>query len=563
MSSRNLRALIELGLPKTRSLALGLLIATLQGFSGVALLASSAWLISRASQQPNVVYISVAVVGVRAFAVGRSAFRYAERISLHDSAFRMLTDLRPRLFAKWIELAPAGVTNFDRGQAVQRMVADVDETQNLSLRVIAPIAQSVGVSIAASVFLALFAPASGLALLVAVTAALLIGLGLGSAVAGRADAAIVEAKAQLAESSLALIENADLLNAYGWANSHVLRLKQIDSSIRAKQRRSSFALGLVQSSFSLAGVLATCASAWFGALEVHEGRQPGVMLAVFALLPLAVFDVLAPSQSLAQAWNRYRTSAKRVLEFMGQAVPAEIPTGELVTTAGEDEASLEPIQFDSLELKAVSARYPNADREALAGLSFKLGRGERLFIRGESGSGKSTIANVLLRFLNASSGEYLLNGEPAANFPISRLRKTIGLIEQQPAVFLGTVRQNLLLANPIASDAELIRALERVALWQALEAREGLDTFVGEQGSLISGGEAARLAMARALLAEFQVLILDEPTANLDEATGRQTLVELLAVAGDQNLSVILISHDETLTELTASEVVVQKKRFA
>ena len=155
MASRNFRALIELGLPKTQSLALGLLIATLQGLSGVALLASSAWLISRASQQPNVVYISVAVVGVRAFAVGRSAFRYAERISLHDSAFRMLTDLRPRLFAKWIELAPAGVTSLDRGQAIQRMVADVDETQNLSLRVIAPIAQSVGVSIAASVFLAI------------------------------------------------------------------------------------------------------------------------------------------------------------------------------------------------------------------------------------------------------------------------------------------------------------------------------------------------------------------------------------------------------------------------
>ena len=143
------------------------------------------------------------------------------------------------------------------------------------------------------------------------------------------------------------------------------------------------------------------------------------------------------------------------------------------------------------------------------------------------------------------------------------MRKTIGLIEQQPAVFIGTVRQNLLLANPIASDAELIRALQRVSLWQTLEARNGLDTFVGEQGSLISGGEAARLAMARALLAEFQVLILDEPTANLDENTGRQTLIELMSVAKDQDLAVILISHDETLTELTTSEVVVQKKRFA
>jgi ATP-binding cassette subfamily C protein CydC len=184
-------------------------------------------------------------------------------------------------------------------------------------------------------------------------------------------------------------------------------------------------------------------------------------------------------------------------------------------------------------------------------------------VSGESGAGKSTISNLVLRFLEPSAGELLLNGRNASEYSFESIRAVIGLIEQQPTVFYGTVRQNLLLAKPEASDVELIEVLQRVGLWSMVESRGGLDLFVGERAALLSGGEAARLAMARALLANFQLLILDEPTANLDAVTAEATLRELMSVAEQARVAVILISHDLAMAALTTSSVVVEKTRGA
>ena len=548
--------LLALGLPRDRGFALGLLIAVLQGLSAVALLASSAWLIARSSEQPAQVYVAIAVVGVRAFAVGRAAFRYAERMVLHDSAFKMLAEIRPRLLERLIPLAPVGLTRLAKGRALQGLVADVDELQNLPLRVVSPLVQSAVVSLIASGFLAIFAPLAGLALLLASVAAIAIAVPFGVRLGRKADASVAGIKAQISEVSLKLIESSALLEAYGWRADQLAELGRLERELQHRQRRSSLVVGLGNSALAILGVSATAITAWFGAQVVAAGAQPGVMLAVIALVPMAVFDVLSNLQGIAQAWNRFNVAAHNDNELLHAAPAAELPAdGPSTHLSGQ-------FRFESLELVSVSARYPNASTDALAPLSLRVTPGDVLLVRGESGAGKSTIANVLLRFLAPSGGRMLVNGRDAVELSNAEVRGLGGLIEQSPTIFTGSVRQNLQLARPDASDDQMIDVLDRVGLWAAFAKREGLATFVGEQGSRISGGEATRLSLARALLARRSVIVLDEPTANLDEATALKVTRELLAAARASGAAVILISHDARLASLTTSEVVVQKPRL-
>ena len=556
----SMREVLAIAVPKGRGFKVGLLLSMLQGLSAVALLACSAWLISRASQQPNVVYVSLAVVGVRAFAVGRAAFRYGERMVLHNAAFGMLTASRPRLLERLIPLAPAGLGGLDRAQALQRLVGDVDELQNLSLRVIAPLLQSLLVSVVAAGFLAIFAPLAGIALALAALAALLIAAPLAAGRAKRADLQLAGARELVAQRSLGILENAALLEAYGWLDHRFADFAAAEADLLRVQRRGAAATGITSAAFAVLAILATVATAWFGAAEVAAGRQPGVMLAVFALLPMAVFDVLTGAQGVAQSWNRVRSSAERVLELLNREVPIEIPD-EIREATGK--VKVDPGKIDEIKLTDVSARYPGADVLALVGCNLSIRPGDKILITGESGAGKSTIANVLLRFLESASGSYEINGRPAGSYSIESIRTRIGLIEQQPTIFWGTVRQNLLLAGPNATDVELVDALERVGLWATLEPRGGLELFLGEQAQVLSGGEAARLALARALIAKFEVIIFDEPTANLDPATAAATMAELVGAASDANRAVIVISHDSTMARLTASAIVVETPRRA
>lgn len=547
---------IALGLPRDRGFVVGLAIAVLQGLSAVALLGSSAWLISRSSEQPAQVYVAIAVVGVRAFAVGRAAFRYAERMVLHDSAFRMLAALRPRLLERLIPLAPVGLTRLAKGRALQGVVADVDDLQNLPLRVVAPLVQSTFVAIISAGFLAFFAPLSGVALLLAATAAIVVAVPIAARLGRNADENIAGIKTRMSELSMKLLESSALLEAYGWRSPLLGELARLESELQRRQRKSSLASGLGMAVLTALGVLATATTAWFGAQAVFAGWQPGVMLAVMALLPMAVFDVLNNLQGTAQAWNRFRAAAINVGVLLDEVPASELPAET------ELPAHAEPMAFASLELIGVSARYPNASRDALAPISLRVTPGDVLLVTGESGAGKSTIANVLMRFLTPSGGRILVNGRDFTELSTDEIRRMIGLIEQSPTIFTGSVRQNLVLAKPEATDAEMEQALERVGLWKVFAEREGLETFVGEQGSRISGGEATRLALARALLADRAVIVLDEPTANLDDATAMQSTRELVAAAQASGAAVIVISHDSRLASLTASEVVVKKPRL-
>jgi ATP-binding cassette subfamily C protein CydC len=526
-----------MGLPKTSQFKIGLFVAVLQAIFSVALLATSAWLISRAAEQPPIMYLSIAVVGVRGFAVGRSAGRYAERILLHDSAFKMLKLERPRILEKLIPFAPAGMP--DRGATISRLVNDVDGLQNLPLRVIAPLVQSMVVSILAVIGVMLLLPSAALVLSSTLLATFFLAFPLSAWASARVDTASASTKSELASLSIDTLERLEVLQTYGWLPQRLEEIKSTDHRLAAQANRTAVAAGIGQSLVSALSGISVFGMAYFGAKSVDSGHNPGVTLAVFALLPLAVYEIVQAAQPAISAFNRYRAAAKSLSRFIDHQIPVEldVPEGEL---------TLDKIQ--SIELRGVTANYPGGP-SVLRGFNIKLARGEKLLLHGNSGTGKSTIANILVKFLAPSAGEYLINGKPASIFSSDSVRKLIGLIEQNPVIFIGSVRDNLVLANNEAQDSELVKVLVKVGLWQMFVQREGLDTQLGERGVFISGGEAQRLAVARALLANFEVLIMDEPTANVDRATAAPLVKELLEAGSGK--TILLITHDSELGSLT------------
>lgn len=543
---------VVLGLPRDKLFKWGLVVSGLQGLSAVSLLAASAWLISRAAEVTSIVYLGIAIVGVRGFAVGRATFRYFERLLLHESAFRLLSSRRPEIFKKLAPFIPAGMGQVGRGETLARVVNDVDELQNLSLRVITPLVQSIGVSAATVLFMWLLLPEAGLALLLITLAAFLVAMPVSSRLARSSDESAAPLKARMSELSLDLLENLDVYIAYGWLAAKRAELDQIEAALRKSQAQSAVSNGLGSALVSLLSTAAIISGAWLGGSSVLNNSISGASLAVFVLLPLALFEVVQAAQPALSAYQKYKVSAGRVSELLEREVPSALRFEK-----GERDVE----RFESICLRSVSITYPSTLAPALVDFSLSIKQGESLMLYGESGAGKSSIALLLSRLIQPSAGEFLLNGDAVSEFSPASVRQTIGLVEQNPMIFLGDVRANLVFAKPDATDQELKDVLVQVGLWHMFAVRQGLDTPLGDRGVLISGGEAQRLALARAILANFQVLILDEPTANVDSGSAEALIEDLLRVArasGDR--AVVLISHEERFKPLVDRTVVVSKR---
>ena len=543
---------IWLGVPRDSFFTWGLVASALQGLSAVALLAVSAWLISRAAEVTSIVYLGIAIVGVRGFAVGRATFRYSERLLLHESAFRMLASIRPVLFSKVAPFIPAGMVQAGRGETMAKIVNDVDALQNLSLRVIAPLVQSIVVAAASVVFMWMLLPASGFALLLILIAAFFVAIPVSARLARASDVSESPTKAQMANLSLDLLENLDVYIAYGWIDSKRVEIAQAENRLQKSLTNSAVSNGLGSALFALLSTLAVLSGAFFGGTAVIGQVLPGATLAVFVLLPLAIFEVVQNAQPTLSALRKFKVSSGRVTALLEREVPSAL-------RFESGEGKLET--FESIDLRSVSVTYPASPQPSLVDfdLSFKLG--DSLMIIGESGAGKSTLALLLTRLIQPSSGEFLINGKPAGVFDPDAVRRIVGLVEQNPMVFLGDVRANLEFAKPGASDEELRNVLTQVGLWSMFVEREGLDTQLGDRGVLISGGEAQRLALARAILADFKVFILDEPTANVDSDTAKALLSDLLRIAkGAGERTVLLISHEQDFRRLVDRTVEIVRR---
>lgn len=525
--------LLTIGIPRDAGFKLGLFFSAMQALSTLALMATSAFLISYSSEQPPILYLMLAVVGVRAFALGRAVFRYAERWSLHNSVFKMMSNLRPKLFASLVPLAPGGLRQIRKGDQLSRFNGDVENIQNLSLRVIGPVFQSVFALLLASVFLLFLDPVSAVALFVAGLLAIVVASFVSYLIGIRANSSLAELKSELEESLIDYFQRRELLKAFDWESSARRRVSELSQRIQKIEATNSLSTGVSASIFSLLTVIATVSVAVPASRAVEQGSLAGSLLAVLILIPLALFDVFSSLQPASGFFQRYVASAKRVTDLLDAEIPKELEATEAGALVN---------QFESLEFKNVSLKYPDSD-ELMRDISFRLEREKWLAIEGPSGSGKTTLALAAVGLLNPMAGEINLNGASIGNFKLDGLREKIGLIEQQPHIFAGTVRQNLLIANDSLQDQQLIESLQTVGLWEMFEARQGLETELGERGQALSGGEMQRLSIARAVLAGFELLILDEPTSALDRESALQ-LMSLLKTLLDSGKTLLMITHD-------------------
>ena len=504
-------------------LALALVLGVAAAGSAVALLATSAWLITAASAQPPVLLLMVPIVAVRAFGVGRGVFRYVERLVGHDAAYRVLGETRARITGRLEKLAP--LTSQRKGDLLARLVLDVDAVLDLWLRVLLPATVAAVTAAATVALLAILLPTAGAAVAVAVLIACTVVPWLTARTAERAERNLAGARGDVAATTTeALLTAADVV-AFNAIDTVLDDFSRRDARLAAAERRSAWSAGLGSALLVLCVGGASIAALVLGS----TANITGAVFAVLVLTPLALADVLGGLPAAAQLAIRVRASLDRVQELVDTPSSVTEPVEPLPLPAGRD-----------LQVRLLRAGYDGSD--VLDGLNLDLPAGSRVVITGPSGSGKSTLASVLLRFLEPRGGQVLLDGVDVARLQGDQVRSVVGLLTQESHVFDTSIRENLLLAKPGASDLRLWEALYRARLGLLVESLpDGLDTMVGEHGARLSGGERQRLAFARLLLADRDVLVLDEPTEHLDEETGRALLADLFGAAGDR--TVVLLTH--------------------
>ncbi|MCX4959479.1 thiol reductant ABC exporter subunit CydD [Streptomyces virginiae] len=511
---------------------LGLLLGALAVGCSVGLMAVSGWLISRASEQPPVLYLMVAVTATRAFGMGRAVFRYAERLVSHDAVLRMLADLRVSVYRRLERIAPAGLREHRRGDLLARLVADADALQDYWLRWLLPVGTAVLVGTGSVAFTAWLLPEAGVVLAVGLLAAGIAVPLVSGACARRAERRLSPARGELATRVADLLTGTAELTVAGALEDRKGRTRESDGLLTRIAARGSAAAGLGGGLSALVCGLTVVAAAVVAANAVHDGRLSGVAMAVAVLTPLAAFEAVNGLPLAVQYRQRVRRSAERVYEVIDASVPVAEP----------EQPAAAPASPFPLRLTGLTARHPGQERAALRDLDLTLEAGRRIAVVGPSGSGKTTLAQVLLRFLDPAEGAYSLGGSDARTLDGDDVRALVGLCAQDAHIFGSSVRENLRLARTGASEEQLRQALAGARLLEWADGLpDGLDTLVGEHGERISGGQRQRLALARALLADFPVLVLDEPAEHLDLVTADALTADLLAAT--EGRTTVLITH--------------------
>jgi len=502
---------------------------------GVALTATSAWLISTAALHPPVLTLMVAIVAVRAFGLGKGVLRYAERLVSHDAALRAGSALRSRIWDQLVALGPAVTARRRRGDLLTRLVADTDAPQDLLVRIALPAVSALVVSAAAAVTFALLLPAAGLVLAAGLVVAGVGAPALATLTTRRAERMTADARSEVAERTVELLEGAADLIGCGAAAGRIDTLARADGRLTRLRRRSATArgAGAAASVLGIGGAAAGCAVV--GASAVAAGTIAGPVLAVLVLTPLALAEVVAPLPEAAVRLLSVRPALRRLAE-LSRLAPAVVPSPAAETAP-------RPSALSAVEL---GVRWPEAAVEAVSGVDLDLAAGRRVALTGPSGSGKSTVVAALLRHLDPSSGQLLADGRDVRVLTPEAVRGAVAWCGPWAHLFDSTLRANLALARPDATDDDLVTALGRARLGGWFDALpEGLDTPVGQHGGAVSGGERQRIGVARALLADRPVLVLDEPTAHLDDVTAQALADELLDATSGRTALVVTHRPDQ------------------
>lgn len=528
-----------------RYFGLAVLLATGTVLAAVGLLTASGYLISRAAQRPEILSLTVAIVSVRFFGISRALLRYGERLSSHDLAFRTLTDLRGRFFNRLIPLVPAGIDGSRRADLMSRFVGDVDRLQDVYLRALSPPLVAVACSIFCVALAAVILPVAGLVL----AGMLLLG-GLAAPAltrwaarsAGRRQA---RARGRLAGDLHEITFGGAEIAVAGREEDWLARAGTDDAELVSLQRRDAMSGGLAEGLGTLLAVGAAVAVTAAAIPAVNSGQLSGVLLAALALLAMASFEAITPLSQAAAVIDATDEAAGRIEEITERPVPVvDLDHPRPIPAGG-------PIR-----LEGVDFNYPDGEGKLLDAARLELRPGEAVALTGPSGIGKSTLAELMVRFRDPDAGRITLGGTDLRELDQSELREAVRLAPQDAYMFNTTIAENVKLGRPEADRERITGALAEAGLEDWINSLEaGIDSDVGEDGSKISGGQRQRIAAARALLSQARFLIFDEPTAHLDPA-GAAALERRLVERRNQGCGIFVITH--TLADPEAFDRVLE-----
>ncbi len=518
-------------------MALGTLLGLLTIIASVGLLSLAGWFISATAAAGltlttaylfNFFYPSI---GVRLFAIIRTAGRYAERIVCHDTTFRILENLRTWFYRHLEPLAPSCLMQYRSGDILSRIVADIDVLDNLYVRVMSPSVVALLLWITLLLFLWVFDPIiAGSAFVFLLAAGFVV-----PAVAVRVSAKpgrqlplrTADLRVRIVEGLQGLAE----LLIFGAHHRHLENVEKSNRALLKSQLQMSHIRGISTALITLLSGLAVLTVLYFGVDLVSRGALDGANLALVGLAVLASFEAVLPLPLAYQYLGQTREAGHRLLEIVNTEPAVSFP----------EKSNTQPMMFD-LRFDKVSFRYDDKEPLAVREVDIHVPHGQRLAVIGETGAGKSTLVHLLVRFWNPTNGRILVGDNDIRTLSESDLRRHIAVVSQQPHLFNASLRENLLLARPEASEEDLRQALDSARLINFVDSLpDGLDTWIGEAGKLLSAGQARRLAVARAILRDAPIWVLDEPTEGLDRITEQQVMKNLYDLTAGR--TVLLITH--------------------
>jgi ATP-binding cassette subfamily C protein CydC len=514
--------------------------------SGIGLLMTSAYIIAKAALQPPMGALQLGIVGVRFFGLARGVLRYAERLVSHNTTFKILAKLRLWFYDAIEPLAPARLMHFKSGDLLQRVVDDIQSLENIYTRVLAPPLTALMVAALMWVLVGVY---SLQAALLALCFHLLAGIGvplLTMQLSRGISVGIMKSKTDQQILALDLFQGIGELQIYGKLAGHLEEMQSTETGKLQLQRKNALIEGMQE---SLTGLLmngAIIAILWALIPTVSTGGINGIALAVITLAVMASFEPFLPLPAAIKHLEADTHAGNRLFEILDAKPETTNPLAPLPFPSNHD------IQVENL-----SFTYPDSRTKTLDGISFSVPAGRHIAIVGPSGAGKSTITSLFMRFWNTPEGCLSIGGSDISRFDMEELRRNISLVSQRTYLFAETIRENLLYAKPGATDEELKSALSLAGLSQFTAK---LDEWTGQHGMKLSGGERQRIAIARAVLQNAPIIILDEATANLDGVTEKEVTETLTAISRGKTL--ITITHRLKAMEQYDTIIVLEKGRI-
>ncbi|CAM3935785.1 heme ABC transporter ATP-binding protein/permease CydC [Rahnella victoriana] len=514
-------------------LSLGVILAIVTLMASIGLLTLSGWFLAASAVAGIAGLYSfnymLPAAGVRGAAIFRTAGRYAERLVSHDATFRVLAHLRVFTFTKIMPLSPGGIARFRQADLLNRLVADVDTLDHLYLRVISPLVSALVVILLVTFGLSFLDVTLALTL-GAIMLVLMLLLPVIFYRAGKpAGRELTTLRSDYRMQLTSWLQGQSELVVFGAQPRFRQQLDDIERRWMLRQQQQAKLTGLSQAMVIAAAGLTVTLMLWLSAGGISQFPQPGALIALFVFTPLAAFEALGPVAAAFQHLGQVIASAQRVSQIIDQ--PADVTFPSQGPVAGEQV---------SLSLKKVNFTYPGQPLPVLKDINLEVRAGEHIALLGQTGCGKSTLLQLLTRGWDISNGALEINGHPVADYDEATLRKMITVVSQRAHVFNTTLRENLRMASPHSSDEQLAQALRDVDLHVLLE-NEGLNAWLGEGGRQLSGGEQRRIGLARALLHDAPLWLLDEPTEGLDAETEQHILALLHKHC--QNKTLLLVTH--------------------